>query len=254
MSKTTAMLRIEKEIGVELRCYLIQEYHQNKKAVGVIADEIGVKRSTLLSWFIRLDIPRRNQSEAAEVRYVGTTVEYRKSLTRNANKTVDEIISKGEFWLRGKFGEENNAKNPEARRKISEFKKRNNPMHIEEYAMKMRKSMEQVLRDRATPQELRFKQGIESREYFPKFQHAEYKAVIDFAFISKKLGIEIDGEPHYLNQFQKEKDRLRDQGLEERGWTIVRYTNDQIESDLDGVLEEVIELVDASERREAYMC
>lgn len=244
MNKTKAMLEVEATIGQELIEFLHKEYRENKKTIYEIADEINVKRPTLNAWFTRLKIPTRNFKEAAKIRYEDTSSEYRKALTRNANKRVDEIIAEGNFWLRGKFGEENNAKKPEARRKISEYKKKNNPMHVEEYAMKMRVSMEQVLRDRATEHELIFKKAIEERGYFPKFQHAEYKAVIDFAFIDEKVGIEIDGEVHFDVDNVKEKDIIRDKGLKERGWTIIRISNARVETDIDNVINEVIDVLE----------
>lgn len=254
MNKTKAMRRVEENIGRELIDFLQEEYHGKRKTIYEIADEIKVKRPTLNAWFKRLGIPTRNLSEAAHLRYENTSPEYRREITRNANKRVDEIIREGNFWLRGKFGEDNNAKKPEARRKISEYKKKNNPMHVEKYAMKMRVSMEQVLRDRATKHELLFKEAIEGRGYFPKFQHAEYKAVIDFAFIDEKIGIEIDGDVHYLNQAVREKDRKRDDGLRERGWEIIRFSNERIESDINNVIKEVIDKVSVSENKEAIEC
>lgn len=254
VNKTNAMRRVEERIGRELVGFLHEEYHTKRKTLYEIADELEIKRPTLTTWFKRLNIPTRSLSEAAHVRYENTTPEYRRELTRNANKKVSEIIEEGNFWLRGKYGEENNAKKPEARRKISEYKKKHNPMHIEEYAMKMRVSMEQVLRDRATIQELIFKKAIEEKGYFPKFQHAEYKAVIDFAFIDEKIGIEIDGDAHYLNRVVREKDRIRDKGLKNRGWEIIRFSNERIDTDLDNVVKEVVEKVCASRNKGALKC
>ncbi len=250
MKKTPKMVEIEKRFGVNIDEFLYMEYVENKRTIDDISEELQVNPATIRRWFTLFKVPVRNLREAALVRFENTSEAYRKEITKNAHKKVEEIIQGGDFWLKGKFGDENNAKKPEARKKISDFKKKNNPMHVEEYAMKMRKSMEQVLRDRATPQELKFKEGIEARGLFPRFQHAEYKAIIDFAFISKKIGIEIDGEPHYLNQIRKERDRLRDQRLAERGWKIIRFTNDQVDNDLDSLLEVVIELVGNSENGE----
>ena len=254
MNKTKMMRQVENRVGRELSEFLYEEYHTKRKTIHEVANEIEVKTPTLNSWFKKLNIPTRDSSEAAHVRYENTTSEYRRALTESARRKVGEYIAAGDFWLKGKFGEDNNAKRPEARRKISEHMKKNNPMHVEEYAMKMRVSMEQVLRNRATEHELIFKKAIESRGYFPKFQHAEYKAVIDFAFIDEKVGIEIDGKPHYLNQYSREKDKLRDERLRERGWKIIRFSNERIETDIDNVVREVINIVGVGKDREALKC
>lgn len=247
MRKTKYMLRVEESLGLNLEEYLREEYHNNKKTIAEISKDIGVKNATLKSWFGKLGIPTRNLSEAAKVRYEGTSLEYRQNLTRGARKVVDKHIKEGTFWLRGISGEHSPTKRPEVRKKNSEHKKKHNPMFIEKHAMKMRKSMEQVLRDRATIHELLFKEAIEARGYYPKFQHAEYKAVLDFAFIDKKIGIEIDGDVHYLNSTVREKDEIRDKGLKERGWEIIRIPNKTVEVDLDNVIDYVIKIVDEKE-------
>lgn len=250
MNKTEAMLKVEERIGQNLEVFLYEEYHDNRKTVYQIADDLKMNRNTLNAWFYRLKIPTRSGSEAAKLRYEGTTLKDRQEITKNARKKIDEYIKNGDFWLKGRFGEDNNAKCPKARQKISEYKKRNNPMHNEEYAMKMRVSMEQVLRDRATRQELLFKEGIEGIGYLPKFQHAEYKAIIDFAFLDEKLGIEIDGEAHTKIRSVVEKDKIRDKGLKDRGWIILRFPNYRIENDINNVLDEVVRVLDDLRRED----
>lgn len=247
VSKTKYMLTVEDSLGRNLEDYLQEEYHSNKKTIEEISKDIGVKNNTLKSWFIKLGIPTRNLSEAAKLRYEGTSLEYRQSITNNARKVIDEHIEAGTFWLRGISGEDSPTKRPDVRKKNSEHKKKHNPMFNEKHAMKMRQSMEQVLRDRATKHELLFKEAIEARGYYPKFQHAEYKAVIDFAFVDKKIGIEIDGDIHYMNTVVREKDVSRDEGLRERGWEIIRIPNKTIEDDLDNVIDHVIKVVDEKE-------
>lgn len=244
MGKTRYMLSVEESIGRKLEEYLQEEYSVRKKTISEISRDIGVKCVTLKSWFTKLGIPTRNLSEAAKLRYEGTTLEYRQNLTSSARKVVDEHIEAGTFWLRGVSGEDSPTKRPEVRKKNSEHKKKHNPMFDEKHAMKMRKSMERVLRDRATEHELIFKKAIEMRGYFPKFQHAEFKAVLDFAFVDKKIGIEIDGDIHYRNKAVREKDDIRDKGLKERGWEIIRISNSAVEDDLESVLDYVIKIVD----------
>src|SRR5690625_4493979 len=102
MNKTVAMLEVEDRIGICLKEYLIKEYYGKKKTIKAISEEIGVNLSTLKAWFRRLGIEGRSTSEAASLRYVGTSDSYRKNQTKNANKRVREIVGEGNFWLEGR--------------------------------------------------------------------------------------------------------------------------------------------------------
>jgi|SRR5690625_756628 len=246
MNKTQAMLRVEKKIGMCLEDYLTREYHERKKTMKTISEETGIKLSTLKAWFRRLGIKCRTTSEAAKLKYEGTSDAYRKSLTKNANERVREVVEEGTFWLEGRT----TPMSEEERKRISERMRKDNPMFKEEYASKMRRSMEKVLRERATRQELSFKRGIESWGYYPKFQHAVDKAVVDFAFIDAKLAIEIDGLVHSKMAEVREKDRVRDARLRDLGWEVIRIPNRQVETNLDEIL---LMVVDKYNDREVVM-
>ncbi len=58
--------------------------------------------------------------------------------------------------------------------------------------------------------------------------------IVDFLSLEHSLIIEVDGPIH--NQ-QKEYDRDREKVLQERGYTILRFTNKEIVERLDTVLE-----------------
>ena len=63
----------------------------------------------------------------------------------------------------------------------------------------------------------------------------------DFYCHEEKLVIEADGPVHL---FKKQYDKNRDAVLTELGLTILRFTNDEIIADLDGVLNEIKEKLD----------
>lgn len=53
----------------------------------------------------------------------------------------------------------------------------------------------------------------------------EYKVgpyFIDFAFIDKKIALEIDGKQHWLNEDRIEKDKKKDILLKQEGWKVIR--------------------------------
>ena len=56
-------------------------------------------------------------------------------------------------------------------------------------------------------------------------QHVIDKYVVDFACLSKKLVIEIDGGIHLR---QKEKDELRTLDLNNIGYKVIRFSNDEV--------------------------
>ena len=59
--------------------------------------------------------------------------------------------------------------------------------------------------------------------------------VIDFYAPELKLALEIDGESHFLDG-AKEYDDERQAFLEEKGTKVLRFTNEQIYHELDGVI------------------
>jgi very-short-patch-repair endonuclease/predicted transcriptional regulator len=249
MNKTRQMLKIEEVVGEDIRDFLFKKYWQENLTTTEIGEMLGVTSGTISSWFKRLGINARDRSQASFVRFSKTSEEERKAITKAANEKVREIIINGEFWLKGGIpGENNQAKQPEARRKNSEYHKKFNPMFNEESARKMRKSMESVMRKRATKHELLFKKALEKLGYFPKFQHAECTSILDFAFVDLKIGIELDGFSHMIHETRREKDIKQDEELEREGWIILRFFNSEIEDHLGECLREVIELVESNKR------
>jgi very-short-patch-repair endonuclease len=58
--------------------------------------------------------------------------------------------------------------------------------------------------------------------------------IVDFYCPSLKLVIEIDGDSHFTDE-GKEYDQERTQRLEGYGLTVLRFTNQQVLQDFDGV-------------------
>ncbi|QMS92204.1 endonuclease domain-containing protein [Nostoc edaphicum CCNP1411] len=66
--------------------------------------------------------------------------------------------------------------------------------------------------------------------------------VVDFYTPELKLAIEIDGESHYQDGIP-EYDYERQAFLESKGTKVVRFTNQEIYQDLDGVLERIRQVI-----------
>jgi very-short-patch-repair endonuclease len=70
--------------------------------------------------------------------------------------------------------------------------------------------------------------------------------VADFLCLSVKLIVELDGESHNFEETQK-ADRIRDAFFTSEGFEVVRFTNEQVLSNLEGVVGAIRQL--ASSRR-----
>lgn len=65
------------------------------------------------------------------------------------------------------------------------------------------------------------------------------KYIVDFACLSKKIIIEIDGKVHEI--FNKEKDKLREEAIRKLGYRIIRFKANEVVDDTFGVLNKISE-------------
>ena len=81
-------------------------------------------------------------------------------------------------------------------------------------------------------------ESIKSKKLDYKFrqQHLIDDFIVDFVCLSKKLVIEVDGEIH---ETQKEADLKRTKVLNGLGYKVVRFKNEKVIGNIDGVLEEI---------------
>ena len=67
--------------------------------------------------------------------------------------------------------------------------------------------------------------------------------LIDFALPHLKIGIEADGEAFHSSPKQLQHDKERDMKLAQAGWTILRFTDDEIERKIERVLSTILKTV-----------
>ena len=65
--------------------------------------------------------------------------------------------------------------------------------------------------------------------------------VVDFVCVERKLIIEVDGGQHDLNS---RRDSERTQLLEEIGYLVLRFWNNDVMRNLDGVLEVILDTLE----------
>jgi len=78
--------------------------------------------------------------------------------------------------------------------------------------------------------------GYEFRRQYPIGDY-----IVDFICRDKKVIIEIDGGQHNTDKIQI-YDKKRTQFLQNLGYTVVRFWNDEIDDSIDCVYEKLIEL------------
>ena len=88
----------------------------------------------------------------------------------------------------------------------------------------------QVLRNRRT--------GFKFRR-----QHPVERFIVDFYCADAKLLIEVDGESH-LKLAQEEYDKARTEYLEELGYKVIRFTNNDVRYNIDAVAGETLQAIE----------
>ena len=104
------------------------------------------------------------------------------------------------------------------------------PQHIKVFSRKLRRDMtiaEQCLWRRIRTQQL----GVKFRR-----QHPAGIYILDFACVELMLALELDGGQHAEAQVKDEK---RTKWLEAKGWKVLRFWNNELLKNIDGVLEEI---------------
>jgi len=71
-------------------------------------------------------------------------------------------------------------------------------------------------------------------------QHTIGPYVADFVCVETKLVIELDGDQHGLG-VAPDHDAKRNNFMENEGWTILRFWNNQVYDNVDGVLEMILD-------------
>jgi len=99
----------------------------------------------------------------------------------------------------------------------------------------------QHMRRKMTPAEVRLWQRLHAGRlngYHFRRQQVIGRFIVDFYCHQADLVVEVDGSVHLS---QVEYDQARDRSLQERGLSVLRFTNQDVESNLEAVLAEILE-------------
>ena len=69
--------------------------------------------------------------------------------------------------------------------------------------------------------------------------------IVDFCIPSSRLIVELDGSQHYESD-AKEYDKERDEYLHSQGYTVLRYTNLDVNFNFDGVCADILKRISES--------
>ena len=74
-------------------------------------------------------------------------------------------------------------------------------------------------------------------------QHSIGPYIIDFYAAEARLAVELDGDSHFANATTREHDLARDRYLHQLGIETVRFSNDDVMCDREGVLAQILAIV-----------
>ena len=101
----------------------------------------------------------------------------------------------------------------------------------------------QKLRQNLTPAEVRLWQALRNKQVKGlrfRCQHPVGNFILDFYCPSIKLAIEVDGEIHSR---QVEYDDARTNKLQEHGYRVLRFSNEEVMNDLPKIIEAIKRVV-----------
>ncbi|HJS17339.1 MAG TPA: endonuclease domain-containing protein [Anaerolineales bacterium] len=102
------------------------------------------------------------------------------------------------------------------------------------------------MRHPQTPAEATLWRALRNRSLKYKFrrQHPIENFIIDFYCAQVKLCIEVDGATH-LEPSQVEYDAVRTAYLEDLGYQVIRFTNDEVRYNLNAVVEKIVNEIES---------
>jgi len=89
------------------------------------------------------------------------------------------------------------------------------------------------------------KDGLIKYQIIPQvpIQYGGREYPVDFAIIPLKIAIEADGELFHSNYKQIKHDKERDMKLNQLGWTVLRFKDEEIKKRLEGVMQTVLKTI-----------
>ena len=118
------------------------------------------------------------------------------------------------------------------------------------YNDKRQENIRKKLRKEMTPQEIMMWSRLRAKQLGIKFrrQFSIGLYILDFYCPEKRIAIEIDGSQHFQNQHHY-NDTVRDEFLANKNISVLRFSNDEVNRNIDGVLMKVQETINTPQSR-----
>ena len=103
------------------------------------------------------------------------------------------------------------------------------------------KALARVLRKNGTATEAKLWKILRGKQLGVRFRRQVPigKYIVDFASLEVKLIIEVDGIQH-LSKTGKRADAIRDAFLRENGFSVMRVSNDDVDSNVEAVADQIL--------------
>ncbi|MEK9629626.1 MAG: endonuclease domain-containing protein [Nitrospinota bacterium] len=104
------------------------------------------------------------------------------------------------------------------------------------------KDRRKSLRKQMPPAEVALWQVLRNKQvqgYVFRRQYSVKNYILDFYCPKAKLAIEVDGDSHFTDT-ATHADKARQEFIEKLGIKFLRFTNDEVYENIDGVLEEIL--------------
>ena len=217
--------RIEQQFNSPIQEIIQDLYFNQRKTYTEVCSIFGLQYRTFRKVMIHLGLHLRTRSNSVKLQWErddGTRAEI-------ASKNMCNVMETLDF-----SGDNNPAKRPEVRAKISKVKKLHNPGLIIGRRKLFRMKRENI----PNSIERAMMEGLDRAGVDYEREYRVWKYCLDFALVSCKVAIECDGV--YWHSLNPEKDIRRDAKLGGFGWVTYRFTGDEIRDDVDDCVHQVI--------------
>ncbi|MBP6925788.1 MAG: endonuclease domain-containing protein [Candidatus Pacebacteria bacterium] len=118
------------------------------------------------------------------------------------------------------------------------------------YNDKQQENTRKKLRKEMTPQEIMMWSKLKAKQLGVKFrrQFGIGAYILDFYCPEKRIAIEIDGSQHFQKQHHY-NDKVRDEFLATKNIIVLRFSNDEVNKNIDGVLMKIQETINTPQSR-----
>jgi len=85
--------------------------------------------------------------------------------------------------------------------------------------------------------------GLVDGEDFVSQYPLRHSFILDFAFPEQMVAVEVDGEPWHTGKKNRQRDKIKDEILQKKGWKVIRFWGREVNKDADECVSKVLGLI-----------